>query len=78
MDYDKGKVDEVTLALLYLGLSRIQGGGRAWKAFDMQTLDRLYQKGWIAKPKVKEISVAVTEAGVKKSEELFQLYFQRK
>ena len=76
MEYDKDKVDEVTLALLYLGLSRIQGGGRAWKAFDLQTLSRLHQKGWLADPKIKDISVSVTEAGVQKSEELFQKFFQ--
>ena len=77
MEYDKDKVDEMTLALLYLGLSRIQGGGRAWKAFDLQTLSRLHKKGWLAEPRIKDISVAVTEAGVKKSEELFKLHFQR-
>ena len=65
MEYDKDKVDEMTLALLYLGLSRMQGGGRAWKAFDLQTLSRLHQKGWLAEPKMTDFSVAVTEAGVK-------------
>lgn len=78
MEYDKDKVDEVTLALLYLGLSRIPGGGRAWKAFDLQTLSRLHQKGWLAESKIKDISVSVTESGVQKSEELFKKYFQRR
>jgi hypothetical protein len=76
MEYDKDKVDEATLALLYLGMSRTPGGGRAWKGFDLQTLARLHQKGWIGEPKIKDISVAVTADGVKKAEELVKNYFQ--
>ena len=76
MDYDKDKVDEATLALLYLGLSRTPSGGRAWKAFDLQTLARLHQKGWIALPKVKDISVEFTPDGAKQAEAAFQKYFQ--
>ena len=76
MEYDKDKVDEATLALLYLGLSRTPAGGRAWKGFDLQTLARLRQKGWIAEPRVKDLSVAVTPDGVKKAEEFFRKYFQ--
>ena len=78
MEYDKDKMDEVTLALLYFGMSRTREGGRAWKGFDLQALARLHQKGWIAEPKVKDISVAVTAEGVKKAEELFRKYFQAK
>ncbi len=76
MDYDKDKVDEATLALLMLGLSRTPTGGRAGKAFDLQALTRLHQKGWIAAPRIKDFSVEVTPEGVKKAEELFQKYFR--
>ena len=78
MEYDKEKVDEVTLALLYLGMSRTPEGGRAWKGYDLQTLTRLHHKGWLAEPKVKDASVAVTADGVKKAEELFGRFFQGK
>ena len=50
MDYDPDKVDETTLSLLFLGLTRTPTGGRAWKAFDLKTLERLHRKGWIAAP----------------------------
>ena len=76
MDYDKDKVDEATLALLMLGLSRTPTGGRAWKAFDLQTLQRLHQKGWIAAPRIKDITLEVTPEGVRRSEELFRKLFQ--
>jgi hypothetical protein len=34
MDYDKEKVDEMTLALLFLVMHRDQDAHRAWKGFD--------------------------------------------
>ncbi len=64
------------IAVLALsGLSRTKEGGRAWKGFDLQALNRLHQKGWIAEPKIKDISVEVTAAGVKMAEELFNKHF---
>lgn len=77
MEYDKDKVDEMTLALLYLVMSKDRDGGRAWKGFELQTLTRLHRKGWIAEPKIKDPSLAVTAAGVKKAETLFKKHFQR-
>ena len=76
MEYDKDKVDEATLALLVLGLSRTPEGGRAWKTFDLQTLNRLHQKGWIAPPKLRDIGLSLTPKGVNKAEELFRQLFQ--
>lgn len=76
MDYDKDKVDELTLALMYLVMSKDRGGGRAWKSFDWNTLVRLHQKGWIAEPRIREISVVVTPEGMRKAEELFGRHFQ--
>ena len=77
MDYDKDKVDELTLALLFLVThDRQEGiGARAWKGFDWDTMDRLYGKGFITNPASKAKSVAMTEEGFKKSEELFRKHF---
>lgn len=76
MDYDKDRVDEATLALLFLGMSRMADGGRASKGFDLQTLARLHRKGWIAEPKIKDMSIIVTADGVRQAEALFRKYFQ--
>ena len=76
MEYDKDKVDEMTLALLYLSMSQEHGYGRAWKGFDWSTMDRLHRKGWISEPKGKALSVGVTAEGMKKAEELFRKHFQ--
>jgi hypothetical protein len=76
MDYDKDKVDEMTLALMVLVMSRTPTGGRVWKTFDVPTLDRLREKGWIANLNSRSATVDVTEMGTKKAEELFREHFQ--
>lgn len=77
MNYDKDKVDEMTMALLFLVMSKVQGMGRASKTYDLETMSRLYQKGWITEPKIKDLSVGVTPEGMKKAEEFFRKYFER-
>jgi hypothetical protein len=71
MDYDKDKVDEMALALLYLTSFQDKFGARAWKDMAWEVMDRLYEKGYISDPKGKAKSVMLTEEGVKLSEELF-------
>jgi len=63
MDYDKDKVDEITLALLYLvSWERQEGlGSRAWKGFDWDTMNRLHKKEFISDPKGKAKSVVLSE-----------------
>ena len=65
MDYNKDKVDELTLALLFLvAHDRQEGlGARAWKGFDWDTMDRLHEKGFITNPATKAKSVVMTEDG---------------
>ena len=77
MTFDKDKVDDMTLALLYLVIcERVKGfGGRAWKSFDWNTLDRLHEKGLIMDPKGKAKSVVMTEEGIQKAEALFVKHF---
>jgi hypothetical protein len=77
MDFDKDKVDEMTLALLYLVIcERKKGfGGRAWKSFDWETMNRLHEKGLLMDPKSKSKSVRMTEEGIQKAEALFVKFF---
>jgi hypothetical protein len=77
MKYDEDKIDEYTLALLYLvSYERHEGtGARAWKGFDWETLKRLYEKGYISNPVGKAKSVGMTEEGFLKAKELFEKYF---
>ncbi|MBE0635484.1 hypothetical protein IH601_05765 [Candidatus Bipolaricaulota bacterium] len=76
MEYDKDRVDAMTLALMYLVMSETRNGGQAWKTFDVQTLKRLHEKGWIRDLKAKSATVEVTREGLEKAEELFREHFQ--
>jgi hypothetical protein len=75
MEYDKDKVDEMVLALLYLTMFEEGSGLRAWKGHDWGVLDRLHQKGYISDPRSKAKSVVVTEKGAKRSVKLFENFF---
>ncbi|ABC32417.1 Preprotein translocase subunit SecA (ATPase, RNA helicase) [Hahella chejuensis KCTC 2396] len=75
MVIDEEKIDEAVLALLHLTLHQ---GNRAWKSFDWEVMNRLYEKGLIHDPVEKTKSVALTERGMQESERLFQRLFVKK
>ena len=75
MNYDKDKVDEMTLALLYLTSTHDQYGTRAWKGLERETFDRLINKGYISDPGSKSPTLLLSEAGARLSKELFFKYF---
>jgi len=78
MDYDRDKVDEMTLALLWLTSFKDPVGVRAWKGQDWDTMERLHAKGFISDPKNKAKSVVLSEEGEKRSRELFAKHFSLK
>jgi hypothetical protein len=80
MDFDEDKIDEFTLALLYLvSHDRMEGlGARAWKGFDWDTLNRLHAKGYISDPVGKAKSFGMSEEGFLKAKELFEHHFAKK
>jgi hypothetical protein len=76
MAYDEDKVDELTLALLYLVMyDQGEYGARAWKGFDWDTMNRLHEEGFISSPVGKAKSVSVTPEGRQKAKELFEKHF---
>ena len=72
MEIDTEKIDEAVLALLYLTL---HDDVRAWKSFDWDAMNRLYEKGFIGNPVGKAKSVVFTEEGLRESERLFKKLF---
>ena len=74
MEIDENKIDETVLALLYLTL---HDGARAWKSFDWDSMNRLYEKGFITDPVNKAKSVVLTEDGLQASERLFKQLFSK-
>jgi hypothetical protein len=81
MDYDKDKVDDMVLALVWLTTFGEKELGQivlpAWKGHDWDALNRLHEKGFIGNPVGKAKSVLVTEEGAKRSEELFHQFFAK-
>lgn len=78
MEYDKDKVDEMVLALLFLTSSTDQYGTRAWKTLNWEAMDRLHEKGCISDPQNKAATVVLSEEGAKLSKELFFQHFGTK
>jgi len=74
MDIDTDKIDEAVLALLHLTRCD-RFGAAAWKGHDWDALNRLHEKGYIGNPVSKNKSVALTEEGKAKAEELFYKLF---
>jgi len=77
MEYNHDKVDDATLALLFLNMWDEKLASRAWKTFDWDTMDRLYEKGLICNPKGKAKSVIMTEEGRARAKELFHKMFDK-
>ena len=72
MKFDDDKIDEAVLALLLLGR---HDGDRAWKGFDWEAMNRLYEKGFISDPRGKAKSVVFTEKGLIEAERLLKKLF---
>jgi len=70
--YDKDKVDDAVLSLLYLTLHDLN---RAWKGHDFAVMDRLHEKGLIGNPAGKTKSVTLTIDGLERCEQLFLKQF---
>lgn len=80
MEYDKDKVDEMALALIFLHSFQeeyVKGEfiTRAWKDLSWEVMNRLHEKGYISDPKGKARSVVLTDEGEKLSKELFTQFF---
>jgi hypothetical protein len=72
MDYNQAKVDELTLALMFLTSFSDAGVTRSWKGYDWEVMNRLHAAGYISDPVGKAKSVRLSEEGEKRSRELFQ------
>lgn len=71
-EWDQDKIDESVLALLQLTL---HDGVRAWKGFDFEVMDRLFEQGYILDPRGKSKSVVLTREGLVRSKALFEKLF---
>jgi hypothetical protein len=72
MEFNRDKIDEAVLALLYLGR---HDDVRTWKTFDWDAMERLHAEGMISDPVGKAKSVVFSEEGLRRSERLFNQLF---
>ena len=72
---DWQKVEDMTLALMYLTTFEDQGRIRSWKGYDWDVLDGLRGRGLISSPPSSAKSVVLTEAARDRSLELFEQHF---
>ena len=72
MPIDHDRIDEATLALLYLG---VHDDFRAWKTFDWDATDRLHAKGLLDDPRNKAKSVTFTNEGLVAAKAAFARLF---
>ena len=77
MEINNEKVDEFTLALLYLTTFKDRSGLRAWKGHDWEVLNRLHESGYIDDPVSKAKSVILTDEGAERSKRLFETHFMK-
>ena len=75
MEINDQKVDEISLALLYLTTFKDKVGFRAWKSHSWDVLDRLHANGYIDDPRTKAKSVLFTDEGAQRSKVLFEKHF---
>jgi hypothetical protein len=75
MDINEERVDEISLALLYLTTFKDKSGFRTWKSYSWDVLDRLHKRGYLENPQSKAKSVLLTDEGVKRSKALSEKYF---
>ena len=53
----------------------LHNGGRAWKSFDWDAMNRLHEQGFISDPIGKAKSVVLSERGLVEAERLFNELF---
>lgn len=72
MAINTDRIDDATLALLFIGL---HDGYRVWKTFDWAAMDRLHGKGLISDPVGKAKSVVLTAEGFEAAQSLYARMF---
>jgi hypothetical protein len=69
---DTDRIDNAVLALLYLNLHHC---GVAWKGFDWDAMNRIFERGLISDPVRKAKSVGFSDEGESYAKKLFEQMF---
>lgn len=78
MKYDTSKIDQASLALLFVNSWQEDPEyRRAWKSLDWDIADRLHEKGLITNPVGKAKSVFLTKEGIELAQKVAAELFGR-
>ncbi len=78
LELDDDKIDEVALALMWLGVHGDKHETRVWKGMAWEITDRLHDRGWISNPRTSAKSVRLTEEGERLAGEFLEKHFARR
>jgi hypothetical protein len=73
MSYNRERAAELVLALMQLTL---HDGARAWKGYDWDVMNDLFERGLISDPRSKAKSVVLSEEGMARSRAMFAKYLE--
>jgi hypothetical protein len=73
MAFNRELAGDLVLALMQLTLHEER---RAWKSFDWDVMDDLFERGFITDPRSKAKSVVLTDEGLARSREMYSKYLE--
>ena len=73
MAFNRERAGELVLALMQLTLHEER---RAWKSFDWDVMNDLFERGFITDPRRKAKSVLLTDEGLARSREMYVKYLE--
>ena len=71
MAFNQERAGDIVLALMQLTLHDER---RAWKSYDWDVMNDLYERGFISDPHSKAKSIVLTEEGLARSQEMYAKY----
>ena len=73
MAFNRERAGDLVLALMQLTLHEER---RAWKSFDWDVMNDLFERGFITDPRRKAKSVLLTDEGLARSREMYVKYLE--
>jgi hypothetical protein len=73
MAFNRERAGDLVLALMQLTLHEER---RAWKSFDWDVMNDLFERGFINDPRRKTKSVVLTDEGLARSREMYAKYLE--
>jgi hypothetical protein len=73
MAFNRERAGDLVLAMMQLTLHEER---RAWKSYDWEVMNDLFDRGFITDPRSKAKSVVLTDEGLARSREMYTQYLE--